>query len=96
MELATISPLEGSNHRLLEKPKFLFGDEVTIPDETLYMYQHKWLREGGGVQKFLPDMARSYPLAYLQKLSVLRSMDWNVTREQDGVAIGNFGNMSAY
>lgn len=45
---------------------------------------------------FLPDIERSYPLAYHQKLLVPRIMDWNVTREQDGVSVGNFGTISAY
>lgn len=80
-ELVTDAPLEGSNLCLLEKPKFLFGDEVTVPDEALYVFEYKWLRKVGGVQTFLPDIARSYSLAYLQKLSVSWSMGWNMTRE---------------
>lgn len=74
-ELITDAPLEGSNRCLLEKSSFLFGDQVTIPDESLYVYEHKWFRKVEGIQMFLPKMARSYPLAYLQKLSVACTMN---------------------
>lgn len=60
------------------------------------MKEHKWLQEVNGVQMFLPDMARSYLLVYFQKLSVPHTMSWHVTKEQDGVAVGNFDSISAY
>lgn len=45
---------------------------------------------------FLPDLAKSYLLAYHQKLSVPCLMNGNVTREQDGIVVGHFGTSSAY
>lgn len=39
---------------------------------------------------------RSYPLVYIQKLSVPRYMNWNFTKGQDGVVVGNFGTLNAY
>lgn len=45
---------------------------------------------------FLLDMAKSYLLAYHQKLSVLRTISWNEIKERDGVAVGNFDTISAY
>lgn len=39
-ELIIDAPLKG-NHRLLEKSTFLFGDQVTVPDETLYVDENK-------------------------------------------------------
>lgn len=86
-ELITDALLEGSNCCPLEKFNFLFGDQVTTLDETLYVY--KWIWKVEGVQIFLPDITRCYPLAYIQKLLVPHTMGWNVTREQDGLAIGN-------
>lgn len=56
---------------------------------------HKWFREIDGVRMFLPDMARGYPLSFLQGLSDPRQMSWNITRGHDGVAVGNFGTLNA-
>lgn len=80
-ELATDVLLEGTSRRSLEKTRFLLGDIVVIPDEALYMHEHKWLRKVKGVRMFLSDMIRSYQLAYLQKLSVPHSISWHVTKE---------------
>lgn len=80
-ELITDAPLERSNRHLLKKSAFLFGDRVIVSDEALYVNEHEWFREVEGVRMFLPDMAKSYPLAYLQKLSVPCLMNLNMIRE---------------
>lgn len=74
-------PLKGLNRYLLEKSIFLFGDRVTVSDETLYVDEHKWFWEVEGVRMFLFDIAKSYPLVYLQKLSVPCLIDWNIIIE---------------
>lgn len=94
--MVTDTLVEGTSRCLLEKPKFLFGDEITVLEEALYVYKNKWLRKVERIQMFLLDMVRSYLLTYLQDLSVLQTISWNVTREQDGVVVGSFGNVSAY
>lgn len=40
-ELSADTQLEGTSRHPLEKPKFLFGDEVTVLDEALYVHEHK-------------------------------------------------------
>lgn len=44
-ELIIDAPLEGSNNRLLEKSTLLFGDQVMVSDEALYVDKHKWFRK---------------------------------------------------
>lgn len=80
MEIITDASLEGSGCRMLEKSQFLFEDRVATSDEALYVDEHKWLREIDTVRKLLPDMMRSYPLSYLQKLFIPCHMNWNMTR----------------
>lgn len=45
---------------------------------------------------FLPEMKRSFPLVYLQRLSAPHQLDWGITQEHDGVAMGKFGAHGVY
>lgn len=83
--MITNTPFEGTNHRPLEKSVFFYGDLVTVSDKMLHVDEHKWVREINGIKMFLPGMARSYSLAYLQKLSIPHHMNWNITRGQGGL-----------
>lgn len=67
-----------------------------VPDETVYVDEHKWIQEVEGVWMFRSNMVRSYPLMYLQKPPIPHLMNWSMTKEQDGIAVGNFGTISAY
>lgn len=42
----------------------------------------------------LLDMVMSCSLTYLHNISVPRPMEWNFTKNKDGVPIGNFGSHS--
>lgn len=95
-ELATDAPLEETSRCSWEKPWFLFGDIVATLDEVLCVKEHKWLQKVEGVRIFLSDLARSYLLVYLQKLLVPCTMNWHVTKDQNGVAVGNFSSISVY
>lgn len=71
------------NREPLVKPVFFFGDKISNSDKILFEEEGKWLRHVGDLLMFLPDMEWSYPLVYLQ-------LDWDPTREHDGVVVGKF------
>lgn len=80
-DLITDAPSKGSNYHLLEKSSLLFGDHVTILDVAIYVYGQRWLRKVESVRIFLPDIAKSYLLVYLQKLLNPHTMNWNASKE---------------
>ena len=41
-------------------------------------------------------MERTYPLAYLQHMSVRRIMDWDLVKPYSGVSVGKIGVHEAY
>jgi len=41
-------------------------------------------------------MERTYPLAYLQHISVRRMMDWDLVKPYSGVSFGKIGAHEAY
>ena len=45
---------------------------------------------------FLPNMGRMYPLAYLQHLSVCRTMEWDLSKSLFDVSLGKLGVNEAY
>ena len=44
----------------------------------------------------LPNMERTYPLTYLQHMSVRRIMDWDLVKPYSGVSLGKIGAHEAY
>lgn len=67
-EIITTAPFEGKNRDLLNKPLFIFGDHVQVPDDCLDDRDYKWLRQINSCNLFLPDIEKSYPFLYLQSL----------------------------
>lgn len=78
-EIITDASCETVNREALEKPCFLFGDKVMVFDEVLFEKESKWFHQVVGLFIFFPDMERSYPLVYLQKLSTPCRMDLDIT-----------------
>jgi len=87
-ELITDGKLESSKRESLRKPIYLFGDAMEADDNIVFDGNYKWLRKIGDRLFFLPNMAHMVPLSYLQSVSIRRQMDWDLTRELDGVTIG--------
>jgi len=87
---------ESDSRTLLRKPIFFFGDSVKEDEATLYDGNYKWLCRIGDRKFFLPNMERTYPLAYLQHMSVCRIMDWDLVKSYSGVSLGKIGVHEAY
>ena len=94
-ELITDAKLETSERKLMRKPIYIFGDVIDANDDKLFNGNYKWLRKIGDRFFFLPNMTRMVPLSYLQSVSIPRQMDWDLTREQDGVTIGRIARHGA-
>jgi len=73
--------LESDSRAPLRKPDFFFGDSIEEDEVVLYDGDYKWLRNR---RFFLPNMERMYPLAYLQHMSVRRTMDWELVKPISG------------
>ena len=86
--LVTDAKFETGSRKKLTKPAFLFGDRVSISKGIMHGGHYKWLRQIGDRRFFLPDMHRMFPISYYQCASVPRHMNWDLVREQDGVAVG--------
>ena len=82
-------------HTLLRKPIFLFGDSVNEDVEVMYDGGYKWLRQLGEHRFFLPDMERMFSLSSIQSMSLHRSMEWELTKEQSGVSLGRISHHTA-
>ena len=80
---------------LLRKPDF-FGDSIEEDEVALYDGDYKWLRQIGSRRFYLPNMERMYLLAYLQHMSVCRTIDWELVRPFSGVILGKIGAHEAY
>jgi len=75
-EILSDGQFEPDSGTLLRKPAFFFGDSVKENEASLNDRNYKWLRQIGDRKFFLPNMERTYPLAYLQHMFVCRMMDW--------------------
>ena len=71
----TSGQFESDTHIVLKKLDFFFGDAITKDDRVLFDRDYKWLRQIGDRRFFLPNMERTYPLAYLQHMSVRRAIE---------------------
>ena len=80
----------------LKKPDFFFGDAIAEDERTLYDMDYKWLRQIGERKFFLPNMERMYTLAFLQHMSVYRTMEWDLSKSLFGVSLGKLGVNEAY
>ena len=74
-EILSDGQFESDSRTLLRKPDFFFGDSVKEDEAALYDGNYKWLCQIGDGKFFLSNMERTYPLAYLQHMSVLQIMD---------------------
>jgi len=86
-EIISDSQFESDSHTLLRKPAFFFGDSIEEDEIALYDGNYKWLRRIGDRKFFLPNMERTYPLAYLQHMSVCQIMDWDLVKPYSGVSL---------
>ena len=94
-EIIFDSQFESNFRALLRKPDFFFSD--SIEDEVaLYDGDCKWLRQISNRRFFLPNMERIYPLAYLQHMSMCRTMDWKLARPISEVTLGKIGAREAF
>ena len=85
-ELITDGRFESNARTSLRKPDFLFGNSVDEDAEVMYNGSYKWLRWLGERCFFLPDMERMFSLSSIQSISLHRSMQWELTKEQSGVS----------
>ena len=74
-EIFSDGQFESDSRTLLRKPVFFFGDSIKEDEAVLYDGNYKWLRQISDRKFFLPNLERTYPLAYLQHISVRRIMD---------------------
>lgn len=94
-ELISDVPLEGTNSEELEKPAFLFGDSILVSEESLFEDECKLLHHVGD-RMFILEMERSCSLTYLQGISTPRQMELSLTKNQDGIPVGNFSSKSLF
>jgi len=80
----------------LKKPDFFFGDAIAEDDMILYDGDNKWLRQIRDKKFFLPNIERMYPLAYLQHMSVRRTIEWDLSKSFFSVSLGKLGMNEAY
>ena len=64
-EILSDGQFESDSYTLLRKPGFFFGDSIEEDDVARYDGNYKWLCRIGDRKFFLPNMERTYPLAYL-------------------------------
>jgi len=76
---------------LLRKPDFFFGDSIEEDEVALLDGDYKWLRQISDRRFFLPSIELMHPLAYLQHMSVCRTMDWELVKPIFGVFLGKIG-----
>lgn len=74
------------------KPVFFFGDSISteITPFSAIEGEYKWVRRIKNHGFFLPEMTRMHSLHYLQSMSVLRLMHWDLTRLQTSATLGMF------
>jgi len=94
-EIISDGHLESDSRAVLRKPDF-FGDSIEEDEVALYDGDYKWLRQIGSRRFYLPNMERMYLLAYLQHMSVCRTIDWELVRPFSGVILGKIGAHEAY
>ena len=71
---------------MVEKPDFLFGDSINEDAEAMLDGSYKWLYRLRERHFFLPDMERMFSLSFIQLMSLHRSMEWDVTKEQSEIS----------
>ena len=79
-ELIFDGQFESDSRTLLRKPDFFFSDSIEEDGAALYEWNYKWLRQISNKRFFLPNMERMYPPAYLQHMSVCRTMGWELVK----------------
>ena len=80
-----------SDSRVELKKLDFFCDAIAEDERTLYDGDYKWLRQIRERKFFLPNMERMYPLAYLQHMSVRRTMEWDLSKSLSSVSLGKLG-----
>jgi len=95
-EIISEGLFESDSRALLRKPGFFFGNAITEEDRILYDGDYKWLRQIGDWRFFLPNFEWMYPLSYLQHMSVLHGMEWDLSRFVSDVSLGKLGVKEAY
>ena len=95
-EILSNGQFESDSRTLLRKPAFFFGDSIEEDETALYDENYKWLRRIGDRKFFLSNMERSYPLAYLQHMSVRQIMDWDLVKPYSRVSLGKIGAHEVY
>ena len=87
---------ESDFRALLRKSNFFFGDSIEEDEVVHYDGDYKWLCQIGNKRFFLLNMERIYPLAYLQHMSVHRTMDWELVKTIFRVSLGKIGVNDVY
>ena len=80
---------ESDSCALLRKPNF-FGDSIEEDEAAPYGGDYKWLCHIGN------NMEQMYPLAYLQHMSMCRTMDWELVGPIFEVTLGKIGASEAF
>ena len=86
-EIISDGRFESDSRALLRKPDFFFGNSTEEDEAVFYDGDYKWLRQIGNRRFFLSNMERMYPLAYLQHISVHRTMDWELVKPISGISL---------
>jgi len=95
-EIISDGQIESDSRVLLRKSDFFFGDSIEEDEAVLYDGEYKWLRQISNRRFFLPNTERMYPLAYLQHMSIRRTMKWDLVKPVSRVSLGKVGVHDVY
>ena len=80
LELISEKRFEFTNHCLLKKSVFLFGNAIDENEEALFDRNYTWLHQIGERCFFLLNMERMFPISYLQSMPLNWYMDWDLVK----------------
>lgn len=93
--LPTDGKLKSTVGRLLEYPKFFFGDSIHLDDRFMSIKEERWLHEVDREELFHLPTARSYSLAHLQQFFALKHLEWEMTPSSQGESVSQISDVKA-
>ena len=87
-EIISDGRFEFGDRKLIQKPAFFFKDSIDGNNSDLFDVNYKWLCQISDQHFFLPNMECMVPLSYLQSMSVLRQMNRDLVKSQQGAFRG--------
>jgi len=95
-EIISDGRFKSDSRALLRKLDLFFGDSIEEDEPAFCDGDYKWLCQIGNRRFFLPNMEQMYPLAYLQHMSMRRTMDWKLVKPIFRVSLGKIGARRAF